>query len=218
MRSISSESPLPKHPDLFSSFPSLAAGERYVPTLPSVPLPLFNGPSGRTNHTAALKRQISIASKQKLNMITYNTSHHISASCVAHISPACACHPSIRGENSANYILGFGLRTGLLRFLAFILRAMNGCHLTTIPTNVFSLPGWSCLEKIQTCYCGHGHGILVIIIVCSCFSYSASHMPTVTFVVSCSQPSRIICSNTAMKWVSFAFNDNYYLRANQCSC
>lgn len=26
----SSESPLPKHPDLFSSFPSIAAGEKYV--------------------------------------------------------------------------------------------------------------------------------------------------------------------------------------------
>lgn len=94
-------------------------------------------------------------------MITYNTSHHISASYIAHIWPGCACHPSIRGETSANYIRGFGLRTGLLRFLAFILRAMNGCHLTTIPTNVLSLPGLWCLEKIQTCCCGHGHGILL---------------------------------------------------------
>lgn len=31
----SSESPYPKHPDLFGSFPSAAAGEKYVPSLPS---------------------------------------------------------------------------------------------------------------------------------------------------------------------------------------
>ena len=71
MRSVYSESPLPKHPDLFSSFPSLAAGERCVPNLSGIPR-LLNVRQGPTNHTAALKRQTSIVSKRRFNTITYD--------------------------------------------------------------------------------------------------------------------------------------------------